>query len=475
MSTLQQYYDLNPISAVDQNQWTERDAAINLEAMNQFRNRSLYTPMIGWEPQLNGAQTTFEYDMIPGDVDGDEIPMTANYVDATGVDSRMRSWTVTRYGDKVQLHKSSNVFQQWTFGGGRDWRPVLQGVLGDNLIGKYELLSRNIFLRGAKTFWTYAGDATSIATLDGDNKFQLDAVNAWNLRLGQTGAPMIPGDSARAKVAIVPPGVIYDFFAALPGASANEASLWRDAVIYGTQTPLLNYEIGSFKNIRFLEAPNDSFGMNPNVLYNAGTVGKQYGVVEPIKAGDGAPDPSTTLIDGVWRTGQQNVTHYIKLEDFADGDFAVNDIVTIHLKRTNAYGVTSGLDFLDGKLINRRVVAVDFTANTISFDRPILRNFTAAFTSTGSVTGATPGAFYAYVTKARHVGMVLVLGDKTGVKGKMVEPVKFYEPKPVDDFDSLWRFSWDSVCGWNVADPHKFEVHFCSVTLPKPGGLISAA
>jgi len=67
-------------------------------------------------------------------------------------------------------------------------------------------------------------------------------VNAWNLRLGNTGSPVIPGTSAGVRVAICPPGVVYDFLSSLAGATANEASMWRDATLYQEK---LKYEIGS--------------------------------------------------------------------------------------------------------------------------------------------------------------------------------------------------------------------------------------
>lgn len=469
MSVFEAFYDLNPIGVIDQNKWDERSPEINYA----FRRQAVYTPLVRWEAQ-GPAQNEYEFEMIPGDVDTDDISFTANYVgDPYGIDSRMRKWSVKRYGDKVQLHKSMNVFNQWKLSpGNRDWRPLLRSVLGDNIVRKHELLSRNVFLSGPKKFWTYGGNATSFGDIGSDDTFGLSLVNAWNLRLGQTGNPIVPGDMANAKVAMISPGAKYDFFQALPGASANEAQLFRDVSIYGDQTRILRGEFGTFKNIRFIEVPNDEFGMNMNVLYNCGPITKQYGVTAAIKIGDGAPDPETTAIDDVWFTGQKDVTHYIQLENFADGEFVEGDIITIHVKRTSAYGVTSGVDPLDGKLINRRVVSVDHTNNRLSLDRPIMRNYTSGFIGK-SVTGNVDATLYAYVTKGKHVGMSLVLGSREGVRGKVVQQTQFYNPMPVDDFESIWRFSWDAILGWNVADPHMFEVHFHAVSLPKPGGIIA--
>ena len=474
MTTLEAYYDLSPVGVLDQNQWDERRAEVQLN----FRRNAIYTPLITW--QASGpAQNQWEYDLIPGDVDSDEISMTANYIDTPqSFDTRMRKYVVKRWGDKVQMHKSDARFNQFIANGSRDWRPLLRGALGDNILRKHEILSRNVFMNGPKTYWTFADAAgaghDAIGDLTSSDVFSPSIVNAWNLRLGNTGNTFIPGAVANAKLAIIPPGVKFDLFEALPAASANEAALWRDVMIYGSQTPILNYEIGTFKNVRFVEAPNDDYGINPNVLYNTGVISFQHAVTAPIKMGDGAPDPETTAVDGIFYVGQKGVTHYIQLEAFGASDYAVGDIVTIHVKRSSAYGVTNGVDPLDGKLIHRRIVAIDAGNDRLSFDRPIMRNLTAAFyDAAGSVTTAAAGTFYGFVTKARHIGFVLVLGSNAGVVGKVVEPIQFHNPAPVDDFESVWRLTWDAVMGWNVKDPHYFECHFCAVSLPKPGGIIA--
>jgi hypothetical protein len=206
------------------------------------------------------------------------------------------------------------------------------------------------------------------------------------------------------------------------------------------------------------------------VLYNTGAITKQVGITGPISMGDGSPDPETTKVDGVWEVGQKNVTHYIQCSDFADQEFAVDDFVTIHIQRTSAYGVTNGVNPLDPKQIVRRVVAVDHSTNRLAFDRPVLFDFKSAFTATPQ--GGAEATLYGFVTKARHVGMILTLGAKGGIRGGVARALKFYEPKPIDDFESVWRFVWDIYAGFNIWEPNLFEVHFCSLSLPKPGGII---
>lgn len=461
MPTFEDYYAINPISVVDQNLWDDRIPEV---IMNFLRGPTIYTPLIDWvdRSQQTGAALSRYSELLEGDTDFDEISMTAQYLpEALGIDSRERELSTARYGDKVQLHDSSGIFQMWRMSGGRDWRPLLRGVLGNNVRRKIELLARNAYLKGPKTFWTYGGGATNFAGIDGTAKFGIEIVNAWNLRLGNTGTPIVPGESAAIKQVILPPGCVYDFMDDLALASNNEAALWRDAKI---NQGILQYEIGSYKNVRFLEAPNDNYGQNPAILYNAGAIFHQAPVSAAITAGDGAPDPETTKVDETWRVGQKDVTHYIQLGAAADmSKFALNDQVSIHTVRTNAYGVTNGVDFLSGKTIVRRVVSIDVGNKRLAFDRPVMRNYSVDL-------GA---GVYAYVTKAQHIAFNLVLGSRGGIMGNVNRPLKFYEPVAIDDFQSVWRYVWDIIAGYNIWEPNLFECHFTAVSLAKPGGVIT--
>lgn len=459
---LEDFYNINPIAVVDQNTWDDRIPEV---VMNFQRGPTIYSPLIDWtdRSRQTGAQTSHYTDLLEGDVDNDPIAFTANYIaDPLTIDSRERELTVLRYGDKVQVHKSANYFQMWKMSGGRDWKPLLRNVLGNNVRRKIELLSRNAFLTGPKSFWTYAGGAADFSQLNDSSKFGLDMINAWNLRLGSTGTPVIPGDMANAKLAIVPPGSMYDFQESLAAASNNEAQMWRDAAIYSGQQAL-RYEVGQYKNVRFVTAPSDSYGLNPAVLYNAGKIKTQKAIKAAINVGDGAPDPETTKVDETWRVGQKDVVHYIQLDNFEAGEYEVNDFVSLHTLRTDAYGVTNGVNFLSGRTIVRRIVAVDAATNRIAFDRPVLRAFTVDL----------GGTVFGYCTKAVHVGFNLILGSRGGIMGNVNKAIEFYEPRPVDDFESVWRYIWDIVAGYNIWEPNLFECHFTAVSLPKPGGVIT--
>ena len=50
----------------------------------------------------------------------------------------------------------------------------------------------------------------------------------------------------------------------------------------------------------------------------------------------------------------------------------------------------------------------------------------------------------------------------------------FARAKVTTPFESIYRFVWDIIAGFNIWEPNLFEVHFSSVSIPKPGGVISA-
>ena len=473
MTDLFDYYDNNPVGVIDQNSWTDKDAEVQMQFIT---GPTIYTPLIEWtnESQKTGAQVSQFTELLEGEADTEELTMTQQYIpEPLGIDSRMRQITIARYGDKVQLLKSSNYFQQWKMSGGRDWRGILRSVLASNIRRKIEQLSRNAYLRGPKNYWTYGGDASSFATLEAGDVFSLEMVNAWNLCVGQLGDPIIPGDMAAAKLCILPPGSIYDFQESLAAADGNEAALWRDASMYAGSGPL-KYEIGSYKNIRFMQAPNDRYGQSLAVLYNAGKVAAQVAVTDIISMGDGSPNPETTKVDETWYVGQKGASHVVHCHgtDLAALGFAVNDIVAVHTSKSTVYGDPDGVNPLHGKTIQRRIVAIKDT-DCFQFDRPILFNYKTKLASWTPKSGAPTTDAYAMITKAAHVGFCLVLGSKGGIRGNVNKPLEFYEPKPVDDFESVWRFVWDIIAGYNVWDPQLFECHFVAVTLPKPGGVIS--
>ena len=126
MSVYEQFYDVSPIGVIDQNKWTMYKPGVMTELVTGFRGSSVFAPMIGWQQWEGEALQTWETELLPGDVTGAEIPMTANYVSTSQpFDSRMRKWALKRYADKTQIHKSDQRFQQWLLSGEKDRKSVV--------------------------------------------------------------------------------------------------------------------------------------------------------------------------------------------------------------------------------------------------------------------------------------------------------------------------------------------------------------
>jgi hypothetical protein len=147
----------------------------------------------------------------------------------------------------------------------------------------------------------------------------------------------------------------------------------------------------------------------------------------------------------VYAVGQQSgVLKYITVAS-ATG-FAVGDLVTIHRTRTNANGVTNGVDYTEGSAENRIIRKI--SGAQISFDKPIMEDLA---TNLG-------GGVYAYMTKARHIHTAAFIGGPGGVAlGVGIAP-ELHTPAVVDDREAMHRFSWDATIKYAPYTPEVFEI-----------------
>jgi hypothetical protein len=102
------YYNINPVSVIDQNLWTDKIP----EIVTQFQTgATIYTPLIDWmdRSQQTGAQFSQYFEVLEGEPNFDEIAINAEYIpEPQGVDSRMRQLTVARYGKHFIAIESKN-------------------------------------------------------------------------------------------------------------------------------------------------------------------------------------------------------------------------------------------------------------------------------------------------------------------------------------------------------------------------------
>jgi hypothetical protein len=147
------------------------------------------------------------------------------------------------------------------------------------------------------------------------------------------------------------------------------------------------------------------------------------------------------------------VKNYVEVGSWGVGTLAnidVGDVVSIHMSRTSGMGISNGVNFLEGTLHNRRVVAKSAGPDRLVFDKPILSDMN---TDLGA-------GVYAYITKARNIHASIFVGGVNGIVSGVALPPRFHAPPPVDDFDMVQRFSWDGYMGYQTYDPNVFEVVF---------------
>lgn len=420
-----------------------------------YRWKAVFGPYITFQQNLANRQAktmniTSLYDIH---ANFDRLGLRDMSLPASHVDSRGLEITFERYGGKVAYHTYDEIITYWQYSGGNlsAVRRIVQDKLGQHMVDVQDMLARNAML--SVPFKMYGGDATSFAELTSDDKITTSKLNEIHLGMKYRGVPYAQtgNGSVGSIVCITSPGVIFDL------QQQTDPKDWLTVMAYADPSRLLNYEVGTYRNIRFVETPKCT-------LFNAGAQVIQANISVAIAAGDGSPDPNATLVDGTYKVGQPGAAHFIQLAGGTDmTKFAVNDIVSIHVQRTSAFGVTNGVDYRDGKLTNRRIVSIDDGgAGRLAFDQPVMIDFDVNL-------GA---GVYGYVTKGMHVHSAIFVGGSDGIVMGVGRPPRLHAPGPIDDFDSIYRFSWDSFQGYCNYNPNVLETLFVGASFRQVGGML---
>lgn len=248
-----------------------------------------------------------------------------------------------------------------------------------------------------------------------------------------------------------------------------------------------------YKRIQFAE--NDDL-----ILWNCGTITKQVAIKTSAPAGSGGYNWANYTI------GQQGSTQFLSVSDFAAADFAVNDVVTIHLVRGDANGhlasltmsdgsaeeipqvsggsqpyydsgVPYGVNPFDGHTVTRVVKYVDATpgACKIGFEKPIFWDFTTDLVGAngvGAKVAPEGGNFqenavdlttvYGYVTKGVNIhASLFVFNPGAVVLGAIQLPV-IQDPEPFDDHGIVWRHTANAYYHYQPFRPENIHVIFHS-------------
>lgn len=448
------YYSDEPFSVMDKNQRTWLDP----DLIDIWRQRSVFRPLITFRKNLGDIRATSMTMTQLLDPHPDTTALSARqiWMPSMHIDSRSVEVTFQHNGLKIAYHKYDDMITYWRKNQKAGLRAIARGALGQAEVDMNDLLARNALIQGAidTGYASYAGNATSFNDLVTTDLYDPDfASDVWlgMIHRGLPGA-MGPSGAEGSLVAYTSPGVVYDI-------QGNDD--WQNTREYLQDRVLLNYEIGAHKNCRYVQTPK-------MVLWNCGPVIARANIIAAVHAGDGAPNPSTTKVDGTYRVGQTtgNIVNYIQCGAPTSGSvasFAVNDMVTFHLTTTSDYGVTDGVDFQEGTAQTRRIVGVNSTGGMrLLLDQPLLMDFD---TDLG-------GGVYGYVTKASHVHATLFVGGPDALVSGVAQQPMFYEIDPIDDFKAIFRFSTDQYLGYAPYRPEVFEVHFSAGSVRVKGNRV---
>lgn len=437
------FYSDEPFSIMDKNQRNWYDPIL----IDVWRQRSVFRPILTFTKNNAGPRAKVMTISQVLDPHADTTPLALRqlWMESMHIDSRAVEITFQHNGAKIAYHKYDDMITYWKQDNVAGLARIAKKSLGVAETDLNDMLARNALIGGAEQtgYLLYMGDATDFSTIDVGDVYDPDIGSDIWLGMAQRNVPgaMNPrGNGAGGTmVCYTTPGVIYDI--------QNNAG-WLSVNEYLQNQSLLNYEVGTYKNVRYVAT-------NKCVLWNCGAIACQAPISQAHNAGDGSPDPATTKVDGTWKTGQDGVTHYIQLGDFTSGSLGgvgivVNDIITIHKTRTAANGVTNGVNYQEGTLMNRRVVAIDTDNGRIQIDQPILVDYD---------TDLGAGVF-GYVTKGRNVHASIFIGGPNAIVAGVFQQPQMYELDPIDDFKAIYRFSFDQYLGYQPYSPEVFEVVF---------------
>lgn len=448
------YYSDNPWEQMSTNQRQWYDP----ELMRLWRTRNVFSSTIPFKKSNLDvrAKTMTVTQLFDPHANFNALSLRQLWLPAAHIDSRSIDITFTRHGGKVAFHKYDEYITYWQENNQKGLRRIMNGALGYHMIEVQEMLARNAYIEGALGggFNLMSGGGTDFSALSTADKFDPDiAMDIW-LGMSYREVPAAQGvnGAGASIVCYTSPGVIYDI--------QNDAG-FQSVNQYANPSALMMYEAGAYKNVRFVQTPRCT-------LWNCGPITLQAPVTSAITAGDGAPDPSSTKVDGTYAVGQSGVTNYIQLgapavwstgSGTGMAGFAVGDIISVHTIRSASWGVSSGVDFRDGTLHNRRIVSIDSDNYRLTLDRPIMLDMS---TDLGS-------GVYAYVTLGRHIHASIFVAQPSGLVAGVAQPPRVYNPPPVDDFESIFRFSWDDYLGYQMFNPEVFEVVFSAGTVRVKG------
>lgn len=474
---VERYLDFHPFRDWNTDKWDEHSAMLDVA----FHQRNIYfTPLVGSSMVMPVGIDRDQYwyvdnKIVPAHVNQNAIgwyqkSMGPLYIDVM----RRRVQSKDRYASKIQYDRRDAMISR--YGNDRDTfiSAALRDQLAYNIAAQQEKISLNGILQNALYTFLYDGSAFTLGTADFSNipateagVFDVTMLEQVALRMAVrsrnwanqwgTYAQPVPGQNFRGSALIMmTTGTYWSIWnTAESEYMVDLRQLQDDRIINGGQV-----QYRQFSTIVDTDMTQ--------VLWNAGNITTQVAVTSPIEWGDGAPDPETTTVDGIYMMGQNSATHYVQCSAFNAGDFVAGDRVTIHTARTGSWGITDGVDWADGESYDIQIYSVDADNNRLTFREPITAQYVNAQAYTTLAGAAATGQAYAFVTKAQHIHPVIVMGARETVQFvRRTTPtgqlVSFYTPSDEHmDFPSVDRVTAEWFGTINQWNPDPIEVFWCA-------------
>jgi N4-gp56 family major capsid protein len=434
------------------------------DLIDVYRRTSFFQPFVPFRVDLGSQNAesmsfTTMYELLD---DRRQLGLTQLWMDPFHTDSERKSISLARYGGKVALHDYDEMVNQWKGPGGLSaLRGINRNKLATQMTRTLDLLARDAFLSGTWHMFGADGSKANFGSLvDTAGADNFDPNVARDIWLGMQNrmthgaidaASQTTGDM---MVAMTSPGVVH---------SIRGNAGWIDAINYANPAMRVRNEVGTYLGVRYLQSPD-------MILWNCGALDLQATIAEPLYPDSGAArnaDANRVIGQDVLAAGHNR---YIQLgttnlattktfvttvtngatQELLSTSVKPNDRITIHILRTGSNGVTDGVDYLDGSIVNATVVSVDNATRRITLNQPIGRDFS---TDLGS-------GVYAYISIGTNVhGTAFLTGSNSVVSG-VARPPMFHAPDPVDDFGAYHRFTWDMYGKFQIWSDSAVEVLF---------------
>jgi len=435
--------------------WDQNQRTVYVpDLLETFQHESIFYQMVTYGVNLRAQRTgTMVFSqVIEPEPNIAELNTRQIWLPQLYMDSQKLEITAAYYGDKIMAHKYDDDITYWQEQGTAGLRPLIQKRLAPHMVKSLDILARNAFLE--KSTVIFEGNRSGFNAIQTGDTFDLDVTRAVQL-----GADYQPDPSQNPIFCVTSPGAVYtvrdtdagEFISRLQYTDGNRITM--------------NYEIGEYEGVRFARHP-------VLTLWNCGPVLKQTTIAASISLGDGAPDPETTKVEGVWQVGQAGATHYITVASTAG--FSAGDYVSLHVYRESdsstydtglnaKFKASTGALFTDPTKIEREIQAV-VDGTKLRFTEPI---------TTDNFQTDLGGGVYGYVTRARHIhGAVFVKGPR-GVVAGVIQPPQTYTPAPIDDVQAIYRIAWDARMKYQQMYPNRYEVYFFNAPVRKLGQVVT--